>query len=57
FQFVGPSGDTTTFTYHAVLLPQSGGIVASEKIVQGVAGGSGMDVTWRLGELPKEAAK
>jgi hypothetical protein len=54
FQFVGPGGDTTTFTYHAVLLPQNGGVLASEKIVQGVAGGPGMDVTWRLGELEPE---
>lgn len=57
FQFVGPSGSTTTFTYHAVLVPQDGGVLASEKIVEGVAGGPGMDVTWRLGELPKETTR
>lgn len=52
FQFVGPSGDSTTFTYHAVVVPQNGGVLASERITQGVEGGPGMKVTWRLGELP-----
>lgn len=52
FQFVGPSGDSLSFAYRAVLLPHLGGIIAAESIEQGVEGGPGMSVSWRLGELP-----
>ena len=53
FQFVGPNGESVTFTYHAVLLPQNGGVLAAEQIDQGVENGPGMNVTWRLGQLPE----
>jgi hypothetical protein len=52
-EFVGPSGEAVTFTYHAVVVPQAGGVIASEKIDQGTETGPGMNVTWRLGELPE----
>jgi hypothetical protein len=53
FQFVGPSGESVTFTYHAVVVPQLGAVLAAETIDQGVEGGPGMRVAWRLGELPE----
>ena len=51
FQFVGPDGETVTFTYRAVVVPHAGAVIASETIRQGVEDGPGMDVTWRVGQL------
>lgn len=51
-QFVGPGGDATTFAYHVVVATHLGGIVTAESITQGVEGGPGVNVSWRIGELP-----
>ena len=51
FQFVGPTGDAVTFNYRAVVVPQLGGVIAAEQIDQGVEGGPGMNVKWRIGQV------